>query len=248
MVNKSISNVHFAVFLSRQCQNVENVHETFINTKLHRAICRVRVRNVPQVSPETSLPWLVQNNPSENKVEFLERQFHAKSFRLSTKRTLSILLNFLFPFVFFIGVLSILKCKTLVLKTTTSWTRASHFVDGWHFQRCQISFFPHSPPSKWLTWPLDVFERVAGMGDFTDLVCIGRIFSQTSLKLEIFSLTYNGVRFFFSIIRHERYIFFSAGYFSPRNLFACFFPLEISLQDIFSEITHNPLKSQMVGP
>ena len=43
-------------------------------------------------------------------------------------------------------------------------------------------------------------------------------------------------------------IFFSAGYFSPRNLFACFFPLEISLQDIFSEITHNPLKSQMVGP
>ena len=45
------------------------------------------------------------------------------------------------------------------------------------------------------------------MGDFTDLVCIGRIFSQTSLELEIFSPTYNGVRFFFSIIRHERYSF-----------------------------------------
>ena len=43
-------------------------------------------------------------------------------------------------------------------------------------------------------------------------------------------------------------IFFSAGYFSPRNLFACFLPLEISLQDIFSDITHNPSKSQMVGP
>ena len=88
MVNKSISNAHFAVFLSRQGQNVENVHETFINTKLpflknvlffdRRAICRVRVRNVPQVYPETSLPWLVQNNPSENKVEFLERQFHSE--------------------------------------------------------------------------------------------------------------------------------------------------------------------------
>ena len=63
---------------------------------------------------------LVQNKASapirrvENKVEFLERQC-----RLSTKRKLSILLNFLFPFVSFIGVFSILKCKTLVLKTTT---------------------------------------------------------------------------------------------------------------------------------
>ena len=45
------------------------------------------------------------------------------------------------------------------------------------------------------------------MGDFTDLVCTGRIFSQTSLELEIFSLTYNGARFFFSIVRHERYFF-----------------------------------------
>ena len=85
------------------------------------------------------------------------------------------------------------------------------------------------------------------MGDFTDLVCIGRIFSQSSLQLEIFSPTYNGVRFF-SALYVMSDIFFSAGYFSPRNLFACFFPLEISLQDIFSEITHNPLKSQMVGP
>ena len=69
------------------------------------------------------------------------------------------------------------------------------------------------------------------MGDFTDLVCIGRIFSQTSLELEKSSPAYNGVRFFFSIVGHEQYpnIFFSAGYFSPRNLFACFFPLEISL-------------------
>ena len=66
------------------------------------------------------------------------------------------------------------------------------------------------------------------MGDFTDLVCIGRIFSQTSLELEIFFQTYNGVRFFFliSIIRLERYffqcrIFFSQEFicmlFSSRN-------------------------------
>ena len=37
---------------------------------------------------------------------------------------------------------SIVKRKTLVLKTTTWWTRASHFVDGWHLLRCQILFFP----------------------------------------------------------------------------------------------------------
>ena len=63
------------------------------------------------------------------------------------------------------------------------------------------------------------------MGDFTDLISL-RIFSQTSLELEIFSPRYNGVRFVFIIIRHERYIF-------PKNFFACFFPPEISLQDIF---------------
>ena len=42
------------------------------------------------------------------------------------------------------------------------------------------------------------------MGDVTDLVW-GRIFFQTSLEFEIFSPVYNGVRFFFSIIRPERY-------------------------------------------
>ena len=80
------------------------------------------------------------------------------------------------------------------------------------------------------------------------VICIARIFSQTSLELEIFSPTHNGVRLFFSALYVMSDIFFSAGYFSPRNLFACFFLLEISLQDVFSEITHNPLKSQMVGP
>ena len=94
----------------------------------------------------------------------------------------------------FIGVFSILKCKTLVLKTTTSWTRASHFVDGWHLQRCQIRFFFLHHLNGWHDhW---TFVGEWGMGDFTDLVCIRRIFSQTSLELEIFSPTYNGVRIF----------------------------------------------------
>ena len=86
------------------------------------------------------------------------------------------------------------------------------------------------------------------MGDFTDLVCIGRIFFLNLSGVRNFSPTYNSVRFFFSALYVKSDIFFSAGCFSPKNLFACFFPLEISLQDIFSEITHYPLKSQMVGP
>ena len=168
--------------------------------------------------------------------------FIAKSFRLSTKRKLSILLNFLFPFVSFIGVFSILKCKTLVMKATTPWTRASHFVGGRHLPRCQIRLFPH-PLNSWhdhwtfvgewgmgdftvqnfsheshhTPWtrashfvdgwhlprcqirlfphPLNgwhdhwTFVGEWGMGDFTDLVCIGRIFSQTSLELKFFSPT-----------------------------------------------------------
>ena len=48
------------------------------------------------------------------------------------------------------------------------------------------------------------------MGDFTDLVCTGRIFSQTSPELEIFSLTYNGARFFLALYVMSD-IFFSAG-------------------------------------
>ena len=54
----------------------------------------------------------------------------------------------------------------------------------------------------------------------------------------------NGIRFSFSIIRYERY-FFQCRVFFPRNLFACFFPPEISLQDIFflkSPITPSKVK------
>ena len=106
-------------------------------------------------------------------------------------------------------------------------------------------FLP-SPP-KWLTWPLDVCREVGYRWFYWFSL---RIFSQTSLELEIFPPRYNGVRFFFSIIRHERY-FFQCRMFFPRNLFACFFPPEISLQDIFflklsitpSKVKCRPLKS-----
>ena len=92
---KSISNAQFVFFLSRRCQNVENVHETFIIQKLifnDVLFFDYRVRNVPQVSSETSLPWLVQNKLSapirraQNKVEFLQRQFHSEKLSFVHKK------------------------------------------------------------------------------------------------------------------------------------------------------------------
>ena len=51
-----------------------------------------REQNAPQVSSETLLPWLVQKKPSapicrvENKVEFLERQFHSEDISFVHKK------------------------------------------------------------------------------------------------------------------------------------------------------------------
>ena len=134
------------VFLSHRCQNVKNVQETFINTKnsLLKPFLDHRVQNVREVSSKTS-PWRKQDWIPRNKISW------QKAFLLSTKRKLSILLNFLFPFMSFIGVFSMLKCKTLVLKTTTWWPRASHLVDECHLLKCQIRVFPHSQRG----WPFD---------------------------------------------------------------------------------------------
>ena len=101
-----------------------------------------------------------------------KENFKAKSSRLSIKRSLSTLLNFLFPLVSFIGVFSILKCKTLVLKATTWWTRARYFVDGGHLQRCQIR---RLLPQPLCDCPFD-FCRGRGMGG----LFWARFFSQTS--------------------------------------------------------------------
>ena len=111
------------------------------------------------------------------------------------------------------------------------------------FTKVSNPFLP-SPP-KWLTWPLDVCGGV-GYGWFYWFSL--RIFSQTSLELEIFPPRYNGVRFFFSIIRHERYFFQCRMFFSQEFTYMLFFLPKSACRTFFSEITHNPLKSQMVGP
>ena len=83
------------VFLSRRCHNVENIHETFINTKIpfyRRTFLDHIVQKLPQVSSEISLPRLFQNMPSalirreENKVEFLETQFQSEKLSFVHKK------------------------------------------------------------------------------------------------------------------------------------------------------------------
>ena len=112
------------------------------------------------------------------------------------------------------------------------------------FTKVSNPFLPSH--AKWLTWPLDVCGGL-GYGWFYWFSL--RIFSPASLELEIFSPRYNGVSFFQHYTSWAT--FFNAGCFFPRNIFACFFPPEISLQDIFfleSPITpqksnSRPLKS-----
>ena len=80
-----------------------------------------------------------------------------------------------------------------------------------------------------------------------DLVWV-RIFFQSWLELEIFFLTYNIARFFFSIIYVIRDIFFQCRIlFFPSISSQAFPPRNQSTGYFFSEITHNLLKSQIVG-
>ena len=153
----------------------------------------------------------------ENKVKFHETQCHSEKLSFVHKKETEHSFELsLFICVFYRRIFKF-ECKTLVLKTTTWWTRASHFVDGWHLLRCQIRFFPH-PLNGWHDhW---TFVGEWGMGDFTDLVW--EFFPKPLWSYEFFSPRYNGVRFF-SALYVISDIFFRAGYLFPRNLFACFY-------------------------
>ena len=150
---KSISNAHFVVFLSRRCQNAENVHETFLNTKIpfqKRTFYDHRVQNVPQVSSETSLPRLVQNKPSalicreENKVEFLERQFHSDKLSFVHKKESEHSWTFSFHLCILSAIFN-LEMQNFSLESYHMMNASSHFVDGWHLLGCQIRRLPPHP-------------------------------------------------------------------------------------------------------
>ena len=102
----------FCGFLSRRCKNVENAYETFVNTIEYTECTSSFFRNLASL---VGLKQAKRSDPPWRKQDWIPRNdnFIAKSSRLPTKRKLSILLNFLFSFVSFIRVFSILKYKTL---------------------------------------------------------------------------------------------------------------------------------------
>ena len=119
--------------------------------------------------------------------------FIAKSFRLPTERKLSILLNFLFPFVSYRRIFN-LEMQNFSLENH-HMNACQPFCWWITFTKVSNPFLP-SPP-KWLTWPLDDCGGVGGGWFYWFSLYWRRFFSQTSLELEIFSPTYNGVRFIF---------------------------------------------------
>ena len=76
------------VFLSRRCQNKENVLETFLNTEIpfqKHTFYDHRVLNLPQVSSETSLPGrLAQTKPSD----LIRREENNSRKRISKRKAL----------------------------------------------------------------------------------------------------------------------------------------------------------------
>ena len=111
------------------------------------------------------------------------------------------------------------------------------------FTKVSNPFFT-SPP-KWLTWPLDVCGGV-GYGWF---FWFSRIFSKTSLELEMFSPTYNGERFFFCTERHERYLCQCRIFFFPGIYLHAFFLSKSVCMTFFCELTPiTPSKVKLLEP
>ena len=127
--------------------------------------------------------------------------------------------------VLFVNSVTILTLRDLTICWCMTFTKAPN------------PFLPPLP--KWLTWPLDVCG-VGGYGWFS----WGNNFFPKPLELEMFSPTYNSIRFFFQyytswvIFFHGRILFF------PGISFRAFFLSKSVCRIFFSEITHNrPKKS-----
>ena len=162
----------------------------------------------------------------------------AKSSCLSTKRNLSILLIFLFPSVFYRRIFN-LKMQNFRLENHHMIKARQPFC--WQMTSTKLS---NPPLSQSLCgWPFD-FCGGSGYGWFS----LGKNFFPKPLGLEIFSLTYNGVRTFFSVIYVISNIFFSVqDIVFPRCILASFSPSRSVSRILSSEITHNLLKSQIIG-
>ena len=180
------------------------VHETFLNTKIpfqKRTFYDHRVQDVPQVFSETSLPRLVQTKPSalirgeENKVGFLEREFESEKLSLVHKEESEHSFELSLSTRVFYRLIFILEMQNFTLK-------------GHHMMNASEPFcrLMTSIPIPY------VVAHLTFVGSGYGWFILGKNFFPKPLELEFFSLTYNGVSFFFSIIYVMREILFSAGY------------------------------------
>ena len=152
----------------------------------------------------------------QNKVELLERQCHGEKLSFVHKKENEHSFELSLSICVFYRRIFSLEMQNFSLENHHMMNARQPFCWWMTFTKVSNPFLP-SPPK--LTWPLDVCGGV-GYGWFY------------WFSLSVF------------FIRHERY-FFQCRMFFPRNLFACFFPPEISLQDIFflkSSITPSKVK------
>ena len=210
-------------FLSRRCLNVENAHETFLNTKIpfqKRTFYDNRVQNIPQLSLETSLPRLVQNKPSalirceENKFEFFEREFQSEKLSFVHKKESEHSFEPSLSTCVFYRRFFNLEMQNFSLKSHHMMSVRQPFC--WRMTSTKMSNSPASSPPPmwspiWLLW---------GRGYVWFI--LGKNFFLKPLELEIFSLTYNGATFFQHYIRHEGNFFQCRIFFFSRYILASF--------------------------
>ena len=201
------------------------------------------VRNVRQVSSEISLPWLVQNKPSapirrvENKVEFLDRQFHSEKLLFVHKKETEHSFELSLSICVFYRRIFNLEMQNFSLENHHIMIARQPFCWWMTFTKVSNPFLPS--PLKWLTWKLDVFRGVGYRWFYWFSLYWNNFFLNLS-GVRNFSPTYNGVRIF------------SALYVMSDIFFQCriFFSQEfiLSLQEIFLKSPIPPSKVKWSAP
>ena len=165
------------------------------------------MQNVPKISSETLLHWLGQNKPSalicceENKVESLKTQLHSDKLLFVYKKESEHSFVLSFPLI-----CDSYRCFFNLKKQ--NFTLENHHMMNMHQPFCwQITTTKMSNPL--LPHPLTIW-LLSGRG--YGWLSVGNNFFPKPLELKIFSLTYDSVRLFLSIIilfviTHEKYFF-----------------------------------------
>ena len=117
-----------------------------------------RVRNVPQVSAETSLPCWFKTSQAlrsvENKVEFLKRQCHSEKLSFVHKKDSEHSFELSLSICIFYRRTFSLKMQNFSLVNHHMMNARQPFCWWMTFTKVSNPFL--SSPAKWLTWP-DIF-------------------------------------------------------------------------------------------